>query len=670
MISLYRLSFLTALLLLLLAVLGQAQVVVDDDDASFYFGGSAPDAYTTDLANRYTGKVFLPSMADSTQGAAVYWSVDDEFVYIAVAVRATGWLGFGLAEAGGMLGADMALFTAIRPTEIIDAYTLEGRRPITDDCQQDWELVNATVDTNENSGGGSGFLMIEIKRLLNTGDPQDHILLNDESTIIPPRRVIAAWGDDSEMGYHGTNRARGAIRFFGTGNEETTFQTSMAQYSNGTFELRASQYEIKTMETEYVELCITRDDLIAQGVPNTTDLLNVIGYEPILTSGSEPYVHHFVVSGTSDNTCNFMSEIAYVWAPGEHPSSLPDNLGAPLFGTDGFQAFSIQIHYNNPNLVEGVLDSSGVRFYYTESPREYQVGVLQTGDPFLYLYGQAVGTGLTVHEFDCPGTCSSQILQEPVTALKEMLHMHKTGVRVMNQQIRNNEVIRTGSIDVWDFEQNGAGTVLQQPFTIQPGDGFKTSCYYRNTIDTNDSNVTNASNNDEPSSSVSVSSVFQSPVFGTSSQEEMCIVFIFYYPRATLKSEFGEFSFFCGFDFENEPCKATHQVQDLANNDLALNRIFGVAQCLVDQAEEPTTTEPSMAVVLPIITTTPVAMDNDTTDATPTTTPVVGPTTPATAAVASSSSTSSFQYHRSTVLWVSLVSLWMVVGVGFTTCGM
>jgi hypothetical protein len=43
------------------------------EEASFYFGGSAPDAYY-----------------GSGQGAAVYWSVDDEFVYIAVAVRATG----------------------------------------------------------------------------------------------------------------------------------------------------------------------------------------------------------------------------------------------------------------------------------------------------------------------------------------------------------------------------------------------------------------------------------------------------------------------------------------------------------------------------------------------------------------------------------------------------
>jgi hypothetical protein len=51
MISLYHLLFLTTLLLLLLrlSVLCQAQVH-DDVKASFYFGGSAPDAYTTDLA--------------------------------------------------------------------------------------------------------------------------------------------------------------------------------------------------------------------------------------------------------------------------------------------------------------------------------------------------------------------------------------------------------------------------------------------------------------------------------------------------------------------------------------------------------------------------------------------------------------------------------------------
>ena len=37
-----------------------------------------------------------------------------------------------------------------------------------------------------------------------------------------------------------------------------------------------------------------------------------------------------------------------VWAPGEGPLILQENLGGPLFGSTGFSAFSIEIHYNNP----------------------------------------------------------------------------------------------------------------------------------------------------------------------------------------------------------------------------------------------------------------------------------------------------------------------------------
>lgn len=37
-----------------------------------------------------------------------------------------------------------------------------------------------------------------------------------------------------------------------------------------------------------------------------------------------------------------------VWAPGDGPFALPDFLGAPLFGPDGYQSFSMEVHYDNP----------------------------------------------------------------------------------------------------------------------------------------------------------------------------------------------------------------------------------------------------------------------------------------------------------------------------------
>ena len=79
--------------------------------------------------------------------------------------------------------------------------------------------------------------------------------------------------------------------------------------------------------------------------------------------------------------------MAYVWAPGEGSFDLPENVGLPLFGEGGYNSFRLEIHYDNPSLKEGVLDSSGVRIYYSSQLREHDLGVLQLGDPFLSLLG-------------------------------------------------------------------------------------------------------------------------------------------------------------------------------------------------------------------------------------------------------------------------------------------
>jgi hypothetical protein len=74
-------------------------------DASTFFGGIDNDSYLEWLSrhqdSNYSSAYFTSaSNDDQTQGAAVHWKVDaeNEVVYLAVAARATGWLGFGLAE--------------------------------------------------------------------------------------------------------------------------------------------------------------------------------------------------------------------------------------------------------------------------------------------------------------------------------------------------------------------------------------------------------------------------------------------------------------------------------------------------------------------------------------------------------------------------------------------
>jgi hypothetical protein len=75
-------------------------------DPSQYFGGVENEAYVNwvngkknDAAN-WSSAYFGASSSDVTQGAAVHWKVDDanQELYVAVAARAEGWVGLGLAE--------------------------------------------------------------------------------------------------------------------------------------------------------------------------------------------------------------------------------------------------------------------------------------------------------------------------------------------------------------------------------------------------------------------------------------------------------------------------------------------------------------------------------------------------------------------------------------------
>jgi hypothetical protein len=219
-----------------------------------------------------------------------------------------------------------------------------------------------------------------------------------------------------------------------------------------------------------------------------------------------------------------------------------------MFGTDGFNTFEIEVHYDNPQGTSGVADSSGVRIYWTSQPREYQIGVLELGDPFVGLYGEPVGDGQSYHAFECPGSCSS-IMGREVTVLREYLHMHASGARMTNEQIRDGAVLRKATVDYWEFMQNGNAIVQQNPYTVLPGDGFRTSCYYNG----------------------------DGRKFGLGSDEEMCMAFVYYYPRSmiVIKEIDFEFPWTCGYALGYPPCETSYEGQLLKGVEDFLHE-FGV----------------------------------------------------------------------------------------------
>lgn len=69
-----------------------------------------------------------------------------------------------------------------------------------EDCSQDWSIVNFHKEPN-------GRVVAELKRPLDTGDPQDRPVVSGHT------RILFAFGDSKTPEYHGSNRGMNAVEF-------------------------------------------------------------------------------------------------------------------------------------------------------------------------------------------------------------------------------------------------------------------------------------------------------------------------------------------------------------------------------------------------------------------------------------------------------------------------
>ncbi|KAL3942336.1 MAG: hypothetical protein SGARI_000303 [Bacillariaceae sp.] len=554
--------------------------VVDEEERSTYL-----QWYETGAAETYPRHTFLPTVVDQENGAAVFWKLYSEsdtttdldtavgratgndaytHVQFAVAVRATGWVGFGISAAGGMLGSDIALFETQDPTTVRDTYVLESfAPPLTDDCQS-WTLLDVQQE--------NGWLIVEMSRPLDTKDQQDHVVVDDSSIEFAPTRLIAAWGETPSVSYHGFNVGKMSTKLFPKETEEqqteveveievvpaATFEKIMEEQADGYFEITSSNYTIPATETTYHYVCKSFDELKEEfNIPTDEDgTITVIGGGAVLSPETVQYVHHFIVYGNDGSSwfgddCGPTPNMLAGWAPGEEPQAMPDNVGIKVGPGTPFSGIVIEIHYNNPAEVENQVDSSGWRIFYTTEPREIEAAFMLLGDPGVQLWGEPIAPGLTEYSFSCANDCTNSVLDEPVTVIAESLHMHKTGVRMTNELIRDGEVVNLGSIDVFDFDQQGSFKVQQNEYVIEAGDSFKTTCFYRAPDGT-------------------------ATTFGEGSQQEMCMAFLLYYPAKKISfGSFGAFPWSCYYGIEQLPvCKEQLEFRSLTS-DADLARAFG-----------------------------------------------------------------------------------------------
>jgi len=477
---------------------------------------------------------------------ALHWKIQDDKIYLAVAAEVSGWVAFGISEAGGMPGSDIILFEAAKNT-LTDHHAVKYAKPILDNCQ-DWTLSNSVTDSS------APFILFEAIRALDTGDDQDRVIGDDSYIGSALHKLIFAWGNEPSMVFHGSNRLAANIRFY-----KSNITSDDASDVN-TLDLRVPNYTIPERETTYKTFSFQVSDLQAQGFP-ANGVAHLIGSRFIPHPETEELVHHILVYGTGRKY--YPRSLILAWAPGTMDFETPKDVGIK-FGTDPdfFTGFDLEFHYNNPEGLKNKVDKSVLEIKYTTKLRQYDGGILSVGDPLVLLGGKSVGTDFSAWELPCPSSCTERYFSnKEITVYLSALHMHEIGTRMEADHIRDGKIVTKHTSDFFEFRISGAHTPVHKPFQVKSGDSFSVKCYY------------DTRNN-------------ENRVFGLASSDEMCITFYYYYP------ENPNFHGQCGIFRFDPNCNAKESYNSIPKEE-DIGRSFGLGTCSAETSSPTPSQTPS-----------------------------------------------------------------------------
>ena len=405
-----------------------------------------------------------------------------------------------------------------------------------EDSQQDCKNFKAR---KKNLGGGLMRVWFRFTRSLLTCDPGDYSVEDGTTHIVwsvgagPLHSVAGVNVSDAE---HGMSR----VRLITVPPPHLTPDTRQLR-------IRAVNVSLPGQDTMY--WCS-----VHRLPPQLVRKHHMVRYEADIQAGNEDVVHHMEVfhcpktvsggpfpvwSGSCDAEdappqLSQCKKVLAAWAIGAGPFSYPSEAGLAIGGPEFHPYVMLEVHYNNPSLRSGVVDSSGIRMHVTPQLRKYDAGIMELG--LIYNNWMAIPPLMT--QFTLAGVCTEECTGEGlaragVTVFGSQLHTHGAGRRVETVLVRSGvetlvnqdkhysthfQVVNTVQCAVYHVPSYLAYTLyfqeirsLARPVRVMPGDALVTRCYY----DTSDrDNVT---------------------LGGFSFTEEMCVNYVHYYPRVDLE---------------------------------------------------------------------------------------------------------------------------------------
>jgi len=461
----------------------------------------------------------------------LYWSVSNDNITFGIDVvppsslysDGLGWAAIGLSPAGGMYGADMMV--VVRDSSpgkwrVEDRFAVEPDTPALD-SQQDLTLLMARAT-------GRRGIRAMFTRKLAACDRQDFPI--DQGL---PVQVIHAYG--STWGYHGGFRGENVIDLWPKPQTPSVASSSSSSSSSSSTSAKTKRRQLQQKQGAKAAAADLTVDVTMPNVTVPTrqdtylcvDVLlprdrqyHITGFEGLRnqTGGSYYHVHHMLLFsctsrpksfGNGTYRCDGMPaeclSFVVTWTPGTGRISFPPEAGF-LMGPGGFEYAALQMHYYNLDAERGVLDSSGMRLFYSPQLRPNELGVLVVGSVGFNIPRLSA---LELAPAVCPSVCTNKF-NGTLQIVNTLLHMHKVGTSIVLQHIRNGIELRPiAQRQYYSFNYQPSVGVPSESSRLLPGDTLITRCVYNNRR-----NITVR--------------------FGEGTDDEMCFSFLTVWPKSAL----------------------------------------------------------------------------------------------------------------------------------------
>lgn len=443
----------------------------------------------------------------------VSWTVSGDSIEFQLEAKTTGWVAMALSHTKSIKGADLVIGWVEESGQatLRDFHSVDGRTVVEDESQ-DYTLV---VGYQEN-----GLTVLRFRRKIETCDSDfDLPISNDTFRVIwaysdqdPAAGALPQWGELA--------RAGGRLLHLFQSADSSMLEPSLKRWA-------VTPNHVTLSEEETLYWCtMVKLPLMAQKH-------HMIGYVPKIQPGNERYVHHMMLyechdpnpeetfkrhvykSGYKCYTPNMPEDfkkcrgIVAAWGLGGESFQFPKDAGYPMGQEHGGSTYYMfEVHYENPGRHPNIIDNSGLELLLTPNLRPHDSSMLTVGHDVSSLHLVPPGQLAFTTVAHCPSQCSQALPEEGITVFAGLPHTHLLGVKVKLRHIRNGAELPTPFQDShYDFNYQ---TMRKFEFHMLPGDHLITECVYDST---------------------GMESYTRG---GLSVQDEMCMVFLHYYPATAL----------------------------------------------------------------------------------------------------------------------------------------